>query len=344
MRDWPFHQNRQHLYKWTICLRALYYTYQIRHKFSGGFAPYYPFQSVGTHDIDQIRSPRGSKLTKAAMQSEEYEWACDFSTPSPAAPPLHTILSNHAWGRWSILTSSSFLTEDVSHPMKRSIPQREHRGREDHKDRPTEWSNLWVLSLRWAGPPQGHPLSISHVRPHFPLTTQTLFSKAWDMALGFRKLLRHCVQLEKITQPHVRATVLLSSSLSPGISMLYRMPSLFVMPLSHPIPFWKAPKFEPLSWYPLSHIFLFTLSQSKFPFLDEIKACRKQEGEEPQCWTGLRDPVVLATFFCSSLLGHSAQTTAQPWQVRNTSLHLTPFSVTRGCDKTLTLVTRETEA
>lgn len=232
MRDWPFHQNRQHLYKWTICLRALYYTYQIRHKFSGGFAPYYPFQSVGTHDIDQIRSPRGSKLTKAAMQSEEYEWACDFSTPSPAAPPLHTILSNHAWGRWSILTSSSFLTEDVSHPMKRSIPQREHRGREDHKDRPTEWSNLWVLSLRWAGPPQGHPLSISHVRPHFPLTTQTLFSKAWDMALGFRKLLRHCVQLEKITQPHVRATELSSSSFSWDLSAVRNASTLWC---PHPI-------------------------------------------------------------------------------------------------------------
>lgn len=93
-------------------------------------------------------------------------------------------------------------------------------------------------------------------------------------------------------------------------------------------PFWRFLRFH-LSLWILYHTSVPSLlAKAYFPFSSEIQACREGEGVVPQCWTGLWDPVVLAIFFCSSSVVHSAQATPQlegPGQMENSSLLLSLF-------------------
>lgn len=104
--------------------------------------------------------------------------------------------------------------------------------------------------------------------------------------------------------------------------MLYRMLSLW-LPSSFS-PFWSFLRFHLPLWILYHTSVPSLLAKAHFPFSSEIQACREQEGVVPQCWTGLWDPAVLATFFCSSSVVHSAQATSQ-LEEENSSLLLSLF-------------------
>lgn len=145
------------------------------------------------------------------------------------------------------------------------------------------------------------------------------------MDLSFRKWCGPMYCWRKITEPHLRLLCFHHLLVSWGLSAVQN--ALFGTS-PPPTPFWRHPQITLLFLHPLPYIYPFPTSQSTFLFSGKILVGKEREGEGPMCCKRMWESVVMATFFCSSSLGHSAQVSAQlkvqdRWE--STSLHLVPF-------------------